>query len=561
MGNRIAHREEESAVPITGDIDSAAIAAPPIAPIGTTQDYSGVALVWLKRDLRLSDHEPLLKASRPGLPVLLLYITEPLLLQDPHYDLRHWRFIRQSIDDMQHDLSQVSVSTDAQSARKAACEDLSGSAGQPFAPEILVLTGEVTQVLSALQYALNQLGHRISDLFSYEETGLYCTYQRDVNVRAWCQSFRTDWHESPSDAVIRGLSQRHSWDKHWNKVMRAPLAGIELHQVHWLNPALLHHCEALSHYQFQWPADWLEDQNAFQKGGASQARQTLNSFFEHRGQKYHKQLSSPSLSQQACSRLSPYLAWGCISLRETYQTLLQHWSVPGWRRALSALSSRLHWHCHFIQKFESECRMEMEPINTGYQYFPFDQSSTSEQRLRAWQNGQTGYPMVDACMAALKNTGYINFRMRAMLVSFLCHHLMIDWRRGVHHLARYFLDFEPGIHYAQFQMQAGVTGINTLRIYNPVKQSLDQDATGIFIRQWLPALKDLPDELLHQPWLMTPMEQQMFECYLGRDYPHPIVDIEQTGRAARTLFWQWRSRADVRQEGQRILQRHVRVSR
>ena len=111
--------------------------------------------------------------------------------------------------------------------------------------------------------------------------------------------------------------------------------------------------------------------------------------------------------------------------------------------------------------------MEWEPINRGYLNFPYRDINSIEQKryLAAWEEGKTGYPLIDASIRCLVATGYINFRSRAMLVSFLCHHLMIDWRLGVKKLARLFLDFEPGIHYSQFQMQAGVVGTHIIRIY------------------------------------------------------------------------------------------------
>jgi deoxyribodipyrimidine photo-lyase len=204
--------------------------------------------------------------------------------------------------------------------------------------------------------------------------------------------------------------------------------------------------------------------------------------------------------------------------------------------------------------------MEFTPVNKGYEHLPRITGELQQQRLQAWKTGKTGIPMVDACMRCLQQTGYLNFRMRAMLVSFLCHHLAIDWRHGVRHLARLFLDFEPGIHYSQFQMQAGVTGINTIRIYNPVKQGLEKDQQGVFVKKWLPELAEIPTPVLQTPWQLTPMEQLLYKIELGKDYPEPIVDLKQSYREAQDLLWRWRKKPEVKREATRILARHVRPS-
>ena len=179
-----------------------------------------------------------------------------------------------------------------------------------------------------------------------------------------------------------------------------------------------------------------------------------------------------------------------------------------------------------MQRLEAEATLDEQAMNPELDAIldrPFD-----DRKFRAWANGTTGWPFFDACMRSLIATGWINFRMRAMLQSVASYTLWLPWRASGAHLARQFLDYEPGIHWSQIQMQSGVTGINSVRAYSILKQSQDQDPEGEFIRRWVPELRGVPMEYIHEPWSMSVEEQREASCIIGTDYPEPIVDEKVT---------------------------------
>ncbi|MFM7648648.1 MAG: FAD-binding domain-containing protein, partial [Cyanobium sp.] len=290
--------------------------------------------------------------------------------------------------------------------------------------------------------------------------------------------------------------------------------------------------------------------------GRRAGTELLDSFLGERGAAYARELSSPLTAFRSCSRLSPHLAWGSLSLREVVQASRRRAAS----RSRRAFEERLHWHCHFIQKLESQPDLELRelhPLTAGLRDGEADWLAVPRaERLAAWSEGRTGLPFVDACMRALAATGWLNFRMRAMVMAVASYHLWLPWRASGLVLARRFVDYEPGIHWSQCQMQSGTTGINTVRIYNPIKQGLDHDPDGHFIRQWLPELAPLPAVFLHQPWLLDPRQQQQLGWQLGRDYPTPIVEPDEAARQARERIHARRQELGFAALADAIQQRH-----
>jgi len=481
-----------------------------------TRPRTPLHVVWFKRDLRCHDHRPLATAAALG-PVLPLFVVEPDLWRAPDMSARQWAFVTESL----HDL-------------RAALADL----GQP----LVVRVGGVIATLEAIAAR-----HGIAALWSHQETGNGWTYARDRAVAAWCAERGIAWQEARQDGVMRRLASRSGWARRFDREMaEPPLPAPALAPLAGIDPGAIPQADDLGLAPDACPGR--------QTGGRRAARTCLDSFLTERGKPYRRAMSSPVTAARACSRLSPHLAWGTLSLREAlHATRARRAALSeadgAWRGALSSFEARLHWRGHFMQKLEDAPSIEHRNLHRAYDGLRPAESDAI--RLAAWCNGETGLPFVDACMRALAATGWLPFRARAMLMAVASYHLWLHWKTPGAHLARLFVDYEPGIHWPQVQMQSGTTGINTIRIYNPVKQGLDQDPAGSFTRTWVPELAGVPDAFLHEPW-----KWPHAESLLGTRYPRPVVDHLAAARAARERIWAVRDGTAFRVQADRIQNRH-----
>ena len=483
------------------------------------------SVVWFKRDMRLHDHAPLVRAAKQG-PILCLVVIEPSLWAAPDAANQHYQFLLESLRDLYVALRKV------------------GGLLQ-------IATGEVPEVLEKLHAVAPFTG-----LYSHQETGNAITFRRDLAVGRWCRKHGVPWHETQQFGVVRGLKSRNTWQTQWDAHMALPLAQ---------QPNVLN----LKFVALPWVAERppqaellgldLFDPAQRQTGGRVKALAVLHSFLNQRCGQYRGGISSPLSAPTACSRLSPYLAIGCISLREVVQTTRYRIAqlppeASRQKQGLTAFISRLYWHCHFIQKLESQPDLEYRNLHSGYD--GLRENDWNPAHFEALVAGRTGWPLVDACVAMLKATGWINFRMRAMLVSVAAYPLWLHWQPVGEWLATQFLDYEPGIHWSQMQMQSGTTGINVTRVYNPIKQAQDHDPQGVFVRHWLPAMRQVPDTWLFEPWKMPPELQQRIGVRVGVDIAQPLVDLQVATRQAKTRLHALRAQPDVKAAKAAIVEKH-----
>ena len=352
------------------------------------------------------------------------------------------------------------------------------------------------------------------------------------NLKALKQNFSLNVNEYKDFGIQIKNQNRDCWASDWQDYMKSETYKI---------PLVSKKFKTMNLPKFSEFKNYVNNYSAhIQKGGTLSGKGLLTSFLEKRCKGYSKKMSNPSDAVIACSRLSPHIAFGTLSIRNIYQELEKNINNSKYRWDLYSFKKRLHWHCHFIQKLDTQPSLQHQSMHPDCDNL---RTETDNELIEKWITGNTGFPFVDACMLYLQKYGWINFRMRAMLMSFASYNLWQPWQKTSPLLASTFTDYEPGIHICQVQMQSGVTGINLPRIYSVTKQSLDQDPDASWIKEQIPDLRNIEKEKIHN-------------AELGELYKEKIVDIKSSAKKARELVWQIRSNANFKSKAKVVYQLH-----
>ncbi len=435
-------------------------------------------IVWFRRDLRTADHAPLYRAALRG-AVIPVFVLDRALLHHPETAVARVAFMLECLHALDQNL-----------------RDRGG--------RLIIRYGDPVEILPQLVRDTQAEG-----IYAYVDFERIYGRVRDARLNRVLaeQQMKIRWFEPPATTadLIPYPHYRNLWFEQMKQDLIPVPSRVEVPPELWSEPLPCLKDLGL-----------VADAKPIPPGGSEPARQLLQSFLAEKRDRYYWQLSYPSA--EATSGLSPYIKFGAISIRECVQTAQRQIDPTADRQAQLSRQqfvARLRWGSGFAQRFRYLPQLEVRSL---YTVFDDDGWDFDADLYQAWQQGETGFPIVDAaarCLAATGGWMQLNFRVRAIYSSFLSNLLGMDWRYGALHFMRHLIDGDCPIDHYQWAMQAGVTHCvdkTWTRIYNPQQVAVDRcDPDGLFIKQWLPELAHLPASALGLP----PRQ---------KDYIPPILD-------------------------------------
>ena len=276
--------------------------------------------------------------------------------------------------------------------------------------------------------------------------------------------------------------------------------------------------------------NWYKKFENYWEPSEDEAKKFLLKLIKDKIENYGDTRDFPSID--GTSKLSPFLKHGQIHVETIWQKCQDIKNKgKGYRKYINELGWREFSHSlinYFPEMLKGNLRKEFDN-------FPWEKN---EKHLELWKKGMTGYPIVDAGMRELYETGWMHNRVRMVVGSFLVKHLRIHWIEGEKHFRNCLMDFNEANNVAQWQWVAGcgADAAPYFRIFNPILQGIKFDKDGVYTKKWVPELKNMPIEFLHKPWELEKKFQEQIKIIIGRDYPEPIVNHEKARNAALEAF-------------------------
>ncbi len=445
---------------------------------------------WIRRDARLHDNPALIAAIEAGGPVLPLFIVDPAFPRSPFFSERRWAFLLDVLRSLDADLR-------ARGSR------------------LIVRRGDPSSVIGALRAE----GLAETVFTQADVSPLGRARERAVAEVAPLRALQ-GLTVRPPDVVHKQDGDPYTVFTPYGRAWRnlpLPTAGDLLPAPERIpSPGDLDDGELPANPEYR-----HADRFPASEAGA---RARLTAFADGPIQDYAA--GRNQLDTSMTSSLSPYFRFGLLSAREAAVAALQarrRARSDEARRGADTWLNELIWREFYAQILYHFPRVRGASFRPEYDRV---QWRDDPDGLAAWQEGRTGYPVVDAAMRQLRETGWIHNRARMIVASFLVKDLLIDWRAGERWFMAHLLDGDPGSNNGGWQWTAG-TGTDAapyFRIFNPITQSKKFDPEGAFIRRHVPELRAVPVDYLHEPWKMPDAVQAEAGCRIGRDYPGPIVD-------------------------------------